>query len=514
MKTKLLRFLMLLLVGAGMSSVNAQEVIYSWESPNGTVIETGGTATYQSGPEGTDRVNYQNGDYYTLCVNGKKGNMGKEQSANGGYIQIDLDEALQAGDIIYITAYITKDASGKQASLYFKFENGDGIDDPYILGDADNIHDVVKGTVPASAAGSKSFQMSRNKADTNIFITKLVIQKGEEDPTPIVTIAMPTFEVDGVVYESGATVDGLKTGHHVTVKAEEGMYIYSNWSGKTGNPKSTYYVAKNMKGQTSIQTMTSSGGQRVLYALAADTDDPESAIGNTSDLAYIIFSDVTAADPVFTPGAGEVEAGTVVKLATETTSDLIYYTTDGSDPTAESTAYDKDAGITINENVTIKAIAFDKNNEYGSAIVTAAYTVPAVAIPTPVITPASGATVKYGDAITISYDEAYILKYTTDGSDPKESATAMSGTSQPQSITVDQEGTFTVKAYLSNDEGASDVVTATYTVEGGPIVVGTPTFDPAPGAVEKGTKVTIKLGENAQSIVFTTDGTDPRLNGD
>ena len=517
MKTKLLRFLMLLLVGAGMSSANAQNVLYSWESPDGNVIETGGKAVYMSGPEGENRVNYKNADYYTLCVNGKKGNMGKEESSNGGYIQIDLDEALHAGDIITITGYINKDASGKEASIYFKFENGEGVDDPYIFGDTDNIHEVVGGsitthtfTVPANADGSKFFQMSRNKANTNVFITKLVITKGD-DPTPIVTIALPTFEVDGVKYESGATVEGLKTGHRVTINAEDGMYIYANWSSKTGNSKDSYYITKNMKGQTTYGASTSSGGQRVLYAVAGDTDD---ASGNSSDLAYIVFTGVVAADPVFTPAAGEVEVGAVVKLATECKDDKIFYTTDGSDPTAGSTAYTED-GISINENVTIKAIAFDKNGENGSAVVSADYTVPAaVVIPVPVITPESGATVKYGDAVTITYDEAYILKYTTDGSDPKESATAMSGTSQPQTITVDQEGTFTVKAYLSNDDGASDVVTATYTVEGGPIVVGVPTFDPAPGAVEKGTKVTIKLGENAQSIVFTTDGTDPRVNGD
>ena len=508
---------MLLLVGAGMSSANAQTVLYSWESPDGTVIETGGKAVYMSGPEGENRVNYKNADYYTLCVNGKKGNMGKEESSNGGYIQIDLDEALHAGDIITITGYINKDASGKEASIYFKFENGEGVDDPYIFGDTDNIHEVVGGsitthtfTVPANADGSKFFQMSRNKANTNVFITKLVITKGD-DPTPIVTIALPTFEVDGVKYESGATVEGLKTGHRVTINAEDGMYIYANWSSKTGNSKDSYYITKNMKGQTTYGASTSSGGQRVLYAVAGDTDD---ASGNSSDLAYIVFTGVVAADPVFTPAAGEVEVGAVVKLATECKDDKIFYTTDGSDPTAGSTAYTED-GISINENVTIKAIAFDKNGENGSAVVSADYTVPAaVVIPVPVITPESGATVNYGDAVTITYDEAYILKYTTDGSDPKESETAMSGTSQPQTITVDQEGTFTVKAYLSNDDGASDVVTATYTVEGGPIVVGVPTFDPAPGAVEKGTKVTIKLGENAQSIVFTTDGTDPRLNGD
>ena len=513
MKTKFLRFLMLLLVGAGMSSVSAQSVIYSWESPDGTVIESGGTAVYMNGPEGVDRVNYLNETYYTICVNGKKGDMGKEASANAGYIQIDLDEALQAGDIITITGYINKNASGKKANLYFKFENGDGVDDSYMFEDADNIHPDVGGsitthtfTVPANADGSKNFKMSRSKADTNIFITKLEITKGEGSVTPV-TIAMPTFEVDGVTYESGATVEGLKTGHRVTINVEDGMYIYTNWSGKTGGSKDSYYKADRMKGQTTYGASTSSGGQRVLYAVAGDNDD---ATGNSSDLAYIVFTDVVAADPAFTPAAGEVEKGTVVTLATECKEDKIYYTTDGSDPTAESTAYAE--GITIDDNVTIKAIAFDKNNANGSAIVTAAYTVPApvVVIPTPVFTPESGATLEFGGEISIAYEEGYSLYYTTDGTDPTDpTANVQLGFENPQVITADQEGTLTIKAFLSNQNGDGEVVTATYTVEGKPVVVGVPTFDPAPGAVEKGTQVHIIFGENAQSVQFTTDGSNP-----
>ena len=160
-------------------------VIFSWEGGEAGATVTGGTATYMSGPEGTDRVNYKNADYYTLSINGKKGNMGTEASNNGGYIQIDLNQELAADDAIEMTGYINKNEAGKEASIFFQFEKGEGVDDPYIYGDADNIDPTVGGKisthelkVPADAAGSKNFKMSRNKAGTNVFLTKLVITRG------------------------------------------------------------------------------------------------------------------------------------------------------------------------------------------------------------------------------------------------------------------------------------------------------------------------------------------------
>ena len=77
--------------------------------------------------------------------------------------------------------------------------------------------------------------MTRSHTQTNLFIDKLVISKGEggdEPVEPVVTIGKPIFEVNGVIYESGATVEGLKTGQQVTINVEKGMYIYTNWSGK------------------------------------------------------------------------------------------------------------------------------------------------------------------------------------------------------------------------------------------------------------------------------------------
>ena len=188
--------------------------IYSWES-TGTAVETGGKATYENGEtdESKYRVNYKNGDYYTICINGKKANMDDAPgTANGGYILVTLDNELKTDDAIELTGYITKNEAGKEASIYFLFEKGDGVDDEYIYGDAANIDPAVGGKisthtfkVPAASNGSKSFKMSRNKAGTNVFLTKIVITSGGS--TGINTVK--TVRVaDGAIYNlAGQKVD-------------------------------------------------------------------------------------------------------------------------------------------------------------------------------------------------------------------------------------------------------------------------------------------------------------------
>ena len=189
--------------------------IYSWESPEGTAAETGGKATYENGEtdESKYRVNYKNGDYYTICINGKKANMDDAPgTANGGYILVTLDNELKTDDAIELTGYITKNEAGKEASIYFLFEKGDGVDDEYIYGDADNIDPAVGGKisthtfkVPAASNGSKSFKMSRNKAGTNVFLTKIVITSGGS--TGINTVKTVRVD-DGAIYNlAGQKVD-------------------------------------------------------------------------------------------------------------------------------------------------------------------------------------------------------------------------------------------------------------------------------------------------------------------
>ena len=243
----------------------------------------------------------------------------------------------------------------------------------YVLEDGTALNDYNGITVDAKYYGIYSFSVKAGKT----YIVTCAGSKlgfygfkynygGEGGEEPVVTIAKPTFEVDGVTYESGATVQGLTTGQAVTIHVEKGMYIYTNWSGKTGNAKADYYKADRMKGQTSYNASTSSGGQRVLYAVAGDTDD---ANGNSSDLAYIVFEDVVASDPVISviPYNPEVGRPAIVTITKGCENDIIRYTLDGSTPTPDSPEYTEN--IELTSDAIVSAIAFDKGNANPSNMV-------------------------------------------------------------------------------------------------------------------------------------------------
>ena len=78
----------------------------------------------------------------------------------------------------------------------------------------------------------------------------------------------------------------------------------------------------------------------------------------------------TVATPAFSVASGAVNSGTTVTITCSTEGAKIYYTTDGNDPTAESTEYT--AAISVTEAVTLKAIAV-KDGMNDSAVASASY---------------------------------------------------------------------------------------------------------------------------------------------
>src|SRR5574344_1730309 len=80
----------------------------------------------------------------------------------------------------------------------------------------------------------------------------------------------------------------------------------------------------------------------------------------------------TVATPAFSVASGAVDSGTEVTISCATDGAKIYYTTDGSDPTAESTEY-TDA-ISVTPPMTLKAIAV-KDGMNNSAVASASYTI-------------------------------------------------------------------------------------------------------------------------------------------
>ncbi len=80
----------------------------------------------------------------------------------------------------------------------------------------------------------------------------------------------------------------------------------------------------------------------------------------------------TVATPVFSVEAGAVTEGTAVTITTATEGATIYYTLDGTEPTAASTKYTEP--VVVNAAVTIKAIAV-KEGMINSDVATVTYTI-------------------------------------------------------------------------------------------------------------------------------------------
>ena len=92
------------------------------------------------------------------------------------------------------------------------------------------------------------------------------------------------------------------------------------------------------------------------------------------------------------------------------------------------------------------------------------------AIPAPRFSPSDGETLFDGETVTVTFnDSKYVLRYTTDGSDPKEEGAVVSTSSEsPTSITVnyqENESTFVVKAFLEDATSGNQGTTITYTVQ-------------------------------------------------
>lgn len=109
-----------------------------------------------------------------------------------------------------------------------------------------------------------------------------------------------------------------------------------------------------------VAATTTVTGNATLYAKWIAGDEP-----TTLNLEAV-------ATPVATPAAGEVAANTEVALTCATEDAKIFYTVDGTDPSADSTKYTE--AIVVSEAVTIKAIAI-KEGMTNSEVLEAAYTI-------------------------------------------------------------------------------------------------------------------------------------------
>lgn len=209
--------------------------------------------------------------------------------------------------------------------------------------------------------------------------------------------------------------------------------------------------------------------------------------------------------PYATPAAGSVAENTAVTLKSGTEGAMIYYTTDGTEPTAASSIFDELNPIRITKSMTVKAIAMKDGRS--STVVSFAYTVSSkLAAPTPSV--AGNSVISRGTLLTLSAEQGSAIHYTTDGSNPADPANTKVSVGSSVLLEGDAGSTVTIRTYASRT-GYSDspVVSYSYTFsnyEGGIFA------DRETGSiVRSGDSIHLSTDVSGASVYYTTDGTNP-----
>lgn len=205
-----------------------------------------------------------------------------------------------------------------------------------------------------------------------------------------------------------------------------------------------------------------------------------------------------AAPPVFDPAPGTYHDAQDVVMTTATAGASIRYTADGSTPTAASgTLY---AGpVHVAANTVLRAVAF--GTDLTTSVVAWGQYVIGPAVTAPAFAPPPGAYEGPQNIVLTSLTAGASIRYTTDGSDPSETA----GTLYAAPVRLPATTTLKAVAFRAGWD-TSPVTSGLYTIS---TLVAAPVFAPPPGTYDEAQNVAITTSTAGASIRYTTDGTAP-----
>ena len=268
-------------------------------------------------------------------------------------------------------------------------------------------------------------------------------------------------------------------------------------------------------GTTLAMTITDTVNNSQTFTTSWPVDIPTTVGGNTAYVGftggtghYTLVQDIqtwtyvsnttggqpAAATPLISPATGTYASAQTVTVTDATSGANIYYTTDGSQPTASSTLYSN--AFTVSSTTTVKAIAiasgFTQSNTATSVITINSQ--PQAA--TPSISPVSGT---YTSAQTVTITDATSgsnIYYTTDGSQPSASSTLYSNVFTVSSTT-------TVKAIaIASGFSQSNTATSVITIQSS----GSPTINYSSGFTASGLQFNGRTTLSGSRLQLTDGG--------
>jgi hypothetical protein len=241
-------------------------------------------------------------------------------------------------------------------------------------------------------------------------------------------------------------------------------------------------------------TLTASATVKAIAMAPGYTASPIGAATYTINLALPV-----TATPTISPASGTFTTAQTVTLTDATPSASIFYTLDGTTPTAASTPYT--APFTLTTSATVRAVAIAAGYAI-SPVAAAMYTIdiPLPVAATPTISPASG-TFTVAQTITLSdATPSASIYYTLDGSTPTVSSAVYTNP-----IRVTRTTTIQARA-LASGYTLSPTASATFTLTG---ITPVPTISPASGTFTSSVSVTLSDAASGATIYYTLDGTAP-----
>lgn len=205
---------------------------------------------------------------------------------------------------------------------------------------------------------------------------------------------------------------------------------------------------------------------------------------------------VEPANPVLNPVSGTTfDSSLSVSMTCPTEGATIRYTTDGNDPTAESTVYSR---FKVYGKTTVKAVA--EKDGMLSEVVTAEYALGQCA--DPVFSLADGSEFEHSNQeVSIAWNNDGVLRYTLDGSEPTAESPIYEGPfSFSESVVVKAK-------VFSDDFFDSSVVTASLTRVW--VNVATPVVDASSSFTGSKTKVSISCATEGAVVRYTLNGNEP-----